>query len=186
MRTFRNRNHAPCSIPAGLARPPPFASALAALLAQRSRLAHPAPEVALRLVSRVRWRPGSPAPTRTNMRCWGWCRAPRLCSRSHAAVRRSAVVFAHSVLPQDSLRGGWNGITRLGSRSLGEALFSDHRIERQPLPTGTCETAIPCFAPLLHSSRFRLAACGRAALCFCLGHHPLLVTEVFLPAIDAL
>ena len=67
------------------------------------------------------------------------------------------VVFAHSVLPPAGLRGGWNGITRLGSRSLGEALFSDHSIERQPLA-------------------YRSVRRG----------HPLLVTEVFLPAIDAL
>lgn len=34
------------------------------------------------------------------------------------------VVFAHSLLPSAGLRGGWNGITQLGSRSLGEAADS--------------------------------------------------------------
>ncbi len=43
------------------------------------------------------------------------------------------VVFAHSVLPRSGLRGGWNGITRLGARPLGEALFNDHRIKRESL-----------------------------------------------------
>jgi chorismate--pyruvate lyase len=43
------------------------------------------------------------------------------------------VVFAHSVLPRSGLRGGWNGIARLGARPLGEALFNDHRIKRESL-----------------------------------------------------
>lgn len=95
------------------------------------------------------------------------------------------VVFAHSVLPLPGLRGGWNGITRLGNRSLGETLFSGHRIARQPL----------AYRQLRHGHPLYRAAVRRLALdsrslwarrsVFCLNGHPLLVTEVFLPAIDA-
>lgn len=96
------------------------------------------------------------------------------------------VVFAHSVLPPAGLRGGWNGITRLGSRSLGEALFSDHRIQRQPLSYRSVRNN----HPLYHAAaRQQLAAANslwaRRSV-FCLNGYPLLVTEVFLPAIDAL
>lgn len=94
------------------------------------------------------------------------------------------VVFAHSVLPSTGLRGGWNGIARLGSRSLGEALFSDHRIERQPLAYRRVRHNHP-----LYRAAARQQALARDSLwvrrsVFCLDHHPLLVTEVFLPAFD--
>jgi len=96
------------------------------------------------------------------------------------------VVFAHSVLPQDSLRGGWNGITRLGSRSLGEALFSDHRIERQPLAYRNLRDSHPLFRAAVAQQPLSTRNLWARRSLFCLNHHPLLVTEVFLPAIDAL
>ncbi|HMM46350.1 MAG TPA: chorismate lyase [Thiobacillaceae bacterium] len=93
------------------------------------------------------------------------------------------VVFAHSVLPLAGLRGGWNGITRLGSRSLGETLFSDHRIERRPL----AYRKVGHDHPLHRAAVWRLAANFRGLWArrsvFCLNGHPLLVTEVFLPSI---
>ncbi|MEW5967948.1 MAG: chorismate lyase [Pseudomonadota bacterium] len=100
------------------------------------------------------------------------------------------VVFAHSVLPCAGLRGGWNGITRLGTRSLGEALFNDHRIARQPLAYKAVRRGHPLFdriagphAAAPHALARMLWA--RRSL-FCLHRHPLLVTEVFLPAIESL
>lgn len=96
------------------------------------------------------------------------------------------VVFAHSVLPRASLRGGWNGISRLGSRSLGEALFSDHRIARQPLAYRHLAHGHPLFRSIAkHKLPTASSLWGRRSV-FCLGSQPLLVTEVFLPAIDAL
>jgi len=96
------------------------------------------------------------------------------------------VVFAHSVLPHGSLRGGWNGITRLGSRSLGEALFSDHRIERQPLAYRNVRSHHPLFRAIAAQQTQAAGSLWARRSVFCLNHHPLLVTEVFLPAIDAL
>ncbi|MEW6416310.1 MAG: chorismate lyase [Pseudomonadota bacterium] len=93
------------------------------------------------------------------------------------------VVFAHSVLPQSGLRGGWNGITRLGTRSLGEALFNDHRIERQPLAYKAVRRGHPLFDRIAPPHAQARALWARRSL-FCLHHHPLLVTEVFLPAIE--
>jgi len=63
------------------------------------------------------------------------------------------VVFAHSVLPPAGLRGGWSGITRLGSRSLGEALFSDHASSASPWLTAACGAIIRCIAPRQGSRR---------------------------------
>jgi chorismate--pyruvate lyase len=96
------------------------------------------------------------------------------------------VVFAHSVLPHASLRGGWSGITRLGSRSLGEALFSNHRIQRQPLAYRHVRRGHPLFRAVARQQVLAVHSLWARRSVFCLNGHPLLVTEVFLPAIDAL
>ena len=96
------------------------------------------------------------------------------------------VVFAHSVLPPAGLRGGWNGITRLGSRSLGEALFSDHRIERQPLAYRRVRHDHPLYRVTITHQAVAFSSLWARRSVFCLNSHPLLVTEVFLPAIQAL
>jgi chorismate--pyruvate lyase len=96
------------------------------------------------------------------------------------------VVFAHSVLPHAGLRGGWNGITRLGSRSLGEALFSDHRIERQPLAYRNLRNDHPLFSAIAGQQTLAVSSLWARRSLFCLNRHPLLVTEVFLPALDSL
>lgn len=96
------------------------------------------------------------------------------------------VVFAHSVLPRPGLRGGWNGITRLGNRSLGEALFSDHRIERQALAYRRVRHDHPLYWATMRQQQMPVSSLWARRSVFCLNRHPLLVTEVFLPAIDAL
>lgn len=96
------------------------------------------------------------------------------------------VVFAHSVLPHTSMRGGWNGITRLGNRSLGEALFSDHRIARQPLAYSQLGQDHPLMRSISGQHILDVSRLWARRSVFCLNAHPLLVTEVFLPAIDAL
>lgn len=94
------------------------------------------------------------------------------------------VVFAHSVLPLAGLRRGWNGITRLGSRSLGEALFSNHRIERQPLAYRCVRRDHPLYRATASQATVTARSLWARRSVFCLNGHPLLVTEVFLPAID--
>jgi chorismate lyase len=96
------------------------------------------------------------------------------------------VVFAHSVLPYQSLRGGWNGISRLGSRPLGEALFSNHRIHRLPLAFRNLHPDHPLFRAIDQRQHLRVRNLWARRSVFCLNTHPLLVTEVFLPAIDTL
>lgn len=43
------------------------------------------------------------------------------------------VVFAHSVMPESSLRGEWCQLGKLGNKPLGEALFKNPRVIRAPL-----------------------------------------------------
>lgn len=95
-----------------------------------------------------------------------------------------AVVFAHSVLPRSGLRGGWNGITRLGSRPLGEALFNNPRIERQALAYRQIDARHPLFRAVRRTYPLSTRGLWARRSVFCLNGHPLLVTEVFLPEIE--
>ena len=96
------------------------------------------------------------------------------------------VIFAHSVLPRAALRGGWNGITRLGNRSLGEVLFSDHRITREPLTYRQIRSNHALFRTIAQQLPLATSSLWARRSLFCLNAHPLLVSEVFLPRIDAL
>jgi chorismate--pyruvate lyase len=96
------------------------------------------------------------------------------------------VIFAHSVVAPRALKGAWRMLSALGARPLGAALFADARIQRYPLR----------FRQLNRRHALHQRACGmlgdmpaqlwaRRSL-FVLHGSPLLVTEVFLPAILAL
>lgn len=118
--------------------------------------------------------------------------ALRLRPKTHAYVRDVLLiggghmrVFAHSVLPRASLRGGWCGITRLGTKPLGETLFTDPRIRRLGLTIRRLDARHPLYrAARRHTGLTAHHLWARRSV-FCLNGHPLLVTEVFLPAIDA-
>lgn len=94
------------------------------------------------------------------------------------------VVFAHSVVSLQSLRGPWAAVTRLGTRPLGEALFSNPRVIRGRLQY----RRIPPRHPLARQaaragvSDSRKPLWARRSL-FTLQGHPIMVTEIFLPAI---
>jgi chorismate--pyruvate lyase len=96
------------------------------------------------------------------------------------------LVYAHSVIAPGALKGAWRMLSGLGARPLGAALFADPRITRYPLR----------FRQLNRRHALYVRACGlitetpaslwaRRSL-FVLAGTPLLVTEVFLPAILAL
>ena len=97
-----------------------------------------------------------------------------------------AVVFAHSVLSPQSLRGPWRMLGGLGAKPLGAALFADSRIRRYPLRFRQLNAGHRLYrraAQMLPRPVSTL--CARRSL-FVLHDAPLLVTEVFLPAILAL
>lgn len=96
------------------------------------------------------------------------------------------LVFAHTVLDPHALRGAWRRITGLGTRPLGAALFADPRVARFPLRQKKL--------PRTHELHRRAAAqlkkqpqtlWARRSI-FAVGKSPILVSEVFLPAIHRL
>jgi chorismate--pyruvate lyase len=93
------------------------------------------------------------------------------------------LVFAHSVVLQAHTNGAWRAIRGLGSRPLAELLFADRSIERRPLHYRAVTASDPLGQRILQAlpqTRFPLRA--RRSVFYKQGK-PLLVTEVFLPAI---
>lgn len=97
------------------------------------------------------------------------------------------LVFAHSVVARRHTRGPWRAIRGLGVRPLAELLFADRSIQRRPLryravtatdPLG--QRILQAFAQTKFPLKFPLWA--RRSVFYKHGA-PLLVTEVFLPAI---
>ena len=91
-------------------------------------------------------------------------------------------VFARTVIPRDVAKGQLRALTRLGTRPLGEVLFSgrdllrsDLELARLPLPQASR------MAGSSHQDAAGLAIWGRRSL-FLRSGQPLLVSEIFLPA----
>ncbi|RUQ34180.1 MAG: chorismate lyase [Candidatus Competibacteraceae bacterium] len=110
---------------------------------------------------------------------WAWTREVRLCCDEQPWV------FARTVIPARTLRGRGRRLTRLGTRPLGAALFTDPGIRRGPL-----EVARIAAGQSLHQRA--VAGCadpsaarwGRRSL-FWLDGSPLLVCEIFLSNLPA-
>jgi len=93
------------------------------------------------------------------------------------------LVFAHSVIPREGLRGPWVGLSGLGNRPLGAALFSDPRIRRRPLEFRCVDRRHPLYRKACgHLARAPASLWARRSL-FTLDDRPILVTEVFLPEV---
>lgn len=96
------------------------------------------------------------------------------------------VVFAHSVLLADDLRGTWHAIGSMGTKPLGAALFADPRIERRPLHYRKLHEGHPLYFAAQAALGVRLPEVWARRSLFCLRGAPLLVTEVFLPGFAGL
>lgn len=96
------------------------------------------------------------------------------------------VVFAHSVLATEHLRGDWSAVRALGSQPLGALLFAHPLVKRKPLHYKALRSSHALYqraTAKLDNPPPRLWA--RRSL-FYLPAAPLLVTEVFLPEITLL
>lgn len=89
-------------------------------------------------------------------------------------------VYARTVIPAATLQGRGQRLQRLGARPLGEVLFTEPGVRR-----GVVEIARIAPGQWLHRRIFGVAApavWGRRSL-FYFGRRPLLVNEIFLPAL---
>lgn len=98
-----------------------------------------------------------------------------------------AVVFAHSVLPQGSVRGAWHLVAGLGNRPLGAILFADPLITRMPFAFRRLDARHALYHKAAAAAYGNPGGAPRELWArrsaFCRGGKPILVTEIFLPEI---
>lgn len=93
------------------------------------------------------------------------------------------VVFAHSVVARKNLRGAWCGISKLGNKSLGTLLFTNPITKRTPFGFKKLSLTHPLFYRACKNMRVTPDKLWARRSLFTLNGQPILVTEVFLPAI---
>ncbi len=95
-------------------------------------------------------------------------------------------VFARTIIPHATLSGSERHLAVLGSRPLGAVLFADPRMHREEMEFTCLQPGERLFADATQRLNGKPAEVwGRRSL-FYLASKPLLVNEIFLPAIEAL
>lgn len=133
-------------------------------------------------VRRLRTAPGAVHPDETGL--------AGLHGSSRAYVREvllmcdgRPVVFAHSVVPVQTLRGAWRELRRQGAKPLGETLFAQRGVARHPLSFRCLLPAHPLHRRLTHYLGRAPARLWARRSLFVREGAPLWVTEVFLPTV---
>lgn len=93
------------------------------------------------------------------------------------------VVYAHSVARLRDLRGPWRALATLGSRPLGAALFTNPRVRRHPPRFRRLNRHDAVHARARQALGMELPALWARRAIYVLRGSPILVTEVFLPAL---
>lgn len=133
-------------------------------------------------IRQLRERTGRPLPTEAYL-LPAYQYGPAIVREVLLLADERPVVFARSILPHASLHGKWQQLRRMGTRPLGQALFSARGARRT-------EVVYQKLTP--RQALFRQAAravyemppylWARSSI-FDLSSRPILVTEVFLPTI---
>jgi chorismate--pyruvate lyase len=100
------------------------------------------------------------------------------------------VVFAHSALAREHLRGAWSAVRTIGNKPLGALLFAHPLVERKPLHYHALRNTHPLYQRAVmvlngssHNATIQAHRLWARRSLFYLHDAPLLVTEVFLPGI---
>ncbi|MDZ7803672.1 chorismate--pyruvate lyase family protein [Thiohalophilus sp.] len=95
-------------------------------------------------------------------------------------------VFARTIIPRPTLSGAERHLAVLGNRPLGAVLFADPRMHREPMEFTRLQAGERLFgAAVQRLDAVPAVIWGRRSL-FYLAAKPLLVNEIFLPAIEKL
>ena len=96
-------------------------------------------------------------------------------------------VCGRTVIPADALEGDGACLEHTGENSLGEILFSEKNIEREPFQYAKLDHADPWYQDILHE--YALASTTQLVArrsVFYFANKPLLVSEAFLPTLFAI
>lgn len=91
------------------------------------------------------------------------------------------VVFAHSVLPRNSLQGAWRNLGRLGNKPLGATLFANPKVKRTPLTYKKISAQHALYQAATHAMQDKPAYLWARRSVFTLHCASIMVIEVFLP-----
>ena len=94
---------------------------------------------------------------------------------------QQAVVFAHSVLPKNSLRGAWYGLGKLGNKPLGATLFANPKVKRTPISYKKISANHALYQHAIQHLTQKPSFLWARRSVFSLNCASILVTEVFLP-----
>lgn len=94
-------------------------------------------------------------------------------------------VFARTVIPVSTLRGPQRRLTRLGSKPLGAALFADPSLRRGAVEVACLRRGEPPYIRAMQGVASSAARIWGRRSVFRLQERPLLVSEIFLPALWA-
>lgn len=96
---------------------------------------------------------------------------------------KQPVVFAHSVVAAQHLRGAWHTLQHLGNRPLGALLFTHPLVRRAPLSFRALKPEHPLYRDAVKTLNAAPPRLWARRSVFTLHGAALLVTEVFLPNI---
>lgn len=127
-----------------------------------------------------RW--GRPLPD--ERRLLGMAAAERALIREvHLLCGDTQWVFARTVVPVSSVRGRQRRLTRLGNKPLGAALFADRSLRRGAVEVVRLQPGEDLFMRAVAGATTEAAAIWGRRSVFRLQERPLLVSEIFLPAL---
>ncbi len=93
-------------------------------------------------------------------------------------------VFARTVIPRTTLRGKQRRLAQLGSKPLGEMLFSEKSMRRGEVQIAAITVGQRLFSQALADGGKGVTSIWGRRSVFWLDNKPLLVSEIFLPALD--
>lgn len=108
----------------------------------------------------------------------GWVRQVQLLCDGHPWV------FARTIVPVTTLTGAQRRLAHLGNRPLGAFLFADPGMQRGPVEVAAIRNGQAMFSLATAGLRRKPAEIWGRRSVFRVGGKPLLVTEIFLPAIE--
>jgi chorismate--pyruvate lyase len=92
-------------------------------------------------------------------------------------------VFARTVIPRSTLNGKEKYLANLGSKPLGAVLFADPHMHRDEFEVACIEAGEYLYTAATHTSQKKPKQIWGRRSAFYLSKKPLLVNEIFLPAI---
>jgi chorismate--pyruvate lyase len=101
----------------------------------------------------------------------------------HLACGARPLVFARTVIPAATLRGGLRRYAHLGNRPLGALLFADRRVRRGGIEVAEITQGHALFRVITGGLTDAAGAVWGRRSVFTLAGFPLLVGEIFLPAL---